>query len=729
MPAVPLYAFTLFLSACLLFLIQLMVGKMLLPRFGGTPAVWNTCLLFFQAMLSLGYAYAHKLTSLASKAQIATHITVLALGVAFLPPWIASEGVTGSRLEAIAVLATLTGAVGLPVFAVSATSPLLQRWFTQVHRVATNDPYFLYAASNAGSLLALASYPVAIEPALSLRLQSYAWGSGYVMLVLAIFACATLVPPHVASAPSKDPQRLGVSHPERITPHGWPAWFVLSFIPTSLLYGVTSIVTTDVAPVPLLWAIPLVLYLVTYVLAFVQAPRVPYRVFATILPILLATMLVSAVANAAAAAWLLLVLHLGGFFVAATVLHRMLAVVRPPAQRLTRYYLVISLGGVTAGVFNVLVAPLVFDDLFEYPLALVLATLAASGPIAGPLLGRRETSIRRMSAVCLGIVLAVLTFGCRAPWDLRATMIAVLVVTISGKALTRSRVAVLLTAIVAALIVPYSSRAPGVEESERRTFFGVHRVIRDSSSGFATYLHGSTIHGMQSLDPARADQPLTYFHRTGPIGRLMREFVDARPAAHVGVLGLGVGTLAAYARADQSWVFYEIDPMVERIAHESFSYLPRCTASHRVVLGDARLSLAESPAEAFDVLVMDAFSSDAVPAHLLTIEAMRLYLSHLSNTGVLALNVTNRFLDLEPLVAAAANVLDLHGRIRRDLVLSDEQLTAGKTASRWIVLARTERHLGTLAHDDDWQPLDRDHSVAAWTDEFSNLWAVTKFTH
>ena len=723
-----LFAFTVFASASLLFCVQPMVAKGVLPLLGGSPAVWNTCAVFFQAALLAGYAYAHATTSwLGVRRQAVLHVAVVALPMLLLP-----IGLTPDRFPAAPesnpvpwLFGVLAVTVGLPFFAVSTTSPVLQRWFAAT---GSADPYALYGASNLGSMLALAAYPLLIEPGLRLADQTGLWAMGYGGLVVLTAACAfaTLRAPATTFAPApNEPNSDGRPGLTR-----WLTWVALAIPPSSLMLGVTTYLSTDVAAVPLLWVAPLALYLLTFILVFARRP-VGLDFWARKgLPMAAVLLTFALGLGTTDLAWA--PVHLFGFFAASMVCHAELARRRPPARYLTAFYLAMSVGGVLGGLFNALVAPNVFDRVAEYPLALVLACLArpALAVLKGGE-GRRRWLDVLLPLILLGLILglAALPRGDGASPDLAPDGLAVkalfglAVMVVYTWADRPVRFALGLGAVLSAgALFPDRS---GTVLWQERSVFGVLRVAKVAGPETVHRLiHGSTLHGQQTLDPARRREPQTYYHHDGPAGQILALHAEGPVRGGVGVVGLGVGSLAAYARPSEEWTFYEIDPAVARVARDVrfFTYLADCPAGPpRVILGDARLRLREAPDGGFALLVLDAFSSDAVPVHMLTREALALYRRKLAPGGRLAFHVSNRFFDLGPALGALARDCGWACRFRRDLDVTAEQQRSGRSPSIWAVMARCEEALGPLARDSRWRVPRVRPGESPWTDDYSNL--------
>jgi hypothetical protein len=761
-----------------------MVGKMILPLLGGTPAVWATCMVFFQAALLGGYAYAHASTAwLGVFRQAGLHLVVLALPLAVMPLVVDPTLVRGGEANPIlSVLIVLSTSVGLPFAVVSATAPLLQKWFTHTGHSAAGDPYFLYAASNLGSMLGLLSYPSFIEPSLSVRgpgwlSQTALWSVGYVLLATLTLACAltlwwnastrTTPPSNATNAAGSRPALAG--GPGAAANETWAdaprrgqrlCWVALAFVPSSLLLGATTYITTDIAAVPLLWVLPLAIYLLSFIVAFGRWPaRLHRMVVATTLPLILLTMflMVSALRQRI---WMTVLCHLVLLLVVGLAFHGELAFARPSPERLTEFYLLISAGGVLGGLFNALLAPTIFTSLLEYPLTMVLACmLLAFRPIAG---GRRPAAhvalawalavvasalILYSESATLKIDFAFLTrvFNLDAHWlidwlnPLERTLNKVLIYgpPLAATFLLRRRPLALGLALAGTLVVAGFVDARNNEQiRQTRSFFGVLRISRDrDEKGYTELRHGTTLHGRQSLEPERRNEPLSYYYRQGPIGQIFAE-LDRRSAVHrTAVIGLGTGTLAAYARPGDAMTFYEIDRVVRDIAfdREYFTYVTDAQsrgATLRVELGDARLRLEtvrkERPGERYDLIVVDAFTSDAIPVHLLTRQAVRLYFEMLNPDGLLALHISNRYLRLEPVVANLAEDAGLGGRL---LEHDDSLEPKGSAESTWALLARTSEALGSLAHDRRWTTvkLEADPRVGTWTDDVHNLVSIFKW--
>jgi hypothetical protein len=796
-------------SAALLFLVQPMFAKMVLPMLGGTPAVWNTCMVFYQAMLLAGYLYAHLATRcLGIRRQAGVHLVLMALPWIVLPIAVATAWTPpgGAANPVPWLLMLLLVSVGLPFFIVSASAPMLQAWFADTGHRAGRDPYFLYAASNLGSMLALVGYPLVVERYLKLAEQSRVWAIGYAVLMLLTGGCALLLWSRRGVA-----QPAGSAHPEvedrpLSVPTLWLRlrWLALSFVPSSLLLGVTMYISTDIAAVPLLWVMPLALYLLTFVLVFARWPSWlsqevlrtwprarwlagaldPHWICVWLQPFLLVAIAMALFETVTANMGWIILLHLATFFIAAMVCHGELARSRPAARYLTEFYLWMSVGGVLGGAFNAIVAPLAFRSVplvLEYPLAMVLACM-----LRPPVLRTRWPNLSRLLDLLLPIGLwcgLYLLKNLSTGWHFRAGLqwldrdawnwagdLNDLVTRWTGKNfhLTEAMLILGLGGLVAfAFQVRPVRFATGIgvvllaghlwfsgAATDRvytdRSFFGIMRVkettyepyvepdlekalAQDETPPPGTYIkrtliHGSTNHGEQRFDPVWRTRPVTYYFPTGPIGEVFTKLIDPGVNRQIGIIGLGTGTTAAFGKPGQQFTYFEIDSHVRTIAETSglFTYLNDTPAEYEIVMGDARLSLEKQPDHKFDLLLVDAFSSDAIPVHLLTREAVDLFFQKLKPNGILLVHISNRHLDLAPVVGNIAEDLRLVARVRNDseLFFSFAESMNGKFASEVVVVVRDAKRLGPLDDDPEWEEIPPDDDVGVWTDDYSNVLAV-----
>ena len=737
----PLYLLTVLMSAGLLFLVQPMFARMVLPMLGGSPSVWNTALVFYQMTLLAGYAYAHLLTRWLTVRRQA--IVLLAIvGVAFicLPIALPRGWSPPTDHSPVAwMLGLLAVGIGLPVFVVSTTGPLIQKWFAASGHSGARDPYFLYAASNAGSMLGLLGYPLLIEPRLRLSEQSAMWTAGYATLALLIVGCAVWLARSAGAAraaASGDPQPPVIDIAEHSTsmraaitmPRRW-RWVMLAFIPSSLMIGVTTHITTDVAAIPLLWVLPLALYLLSFILVFASRPPLPHIAMVRALPMSVLALVIVMEARAAEPLRMIVALHLLQMFIAAMVCHGELARDRPAPKHLTEFYLWLAVGGALGGVFNALIAPVAFQSNAEYPIAIVLACLALP-PRAAFKTDHRSLALDYVMPVLMGGVVVGFYAVCsifKLPMSgvaiaLLFTALALPLYSMAGRPV---RFGLALAAVLIADPGSLMQRARLLHQE--RSFFGVHRVMLTPSLKYHDLIHGSTLHGSQRINPSVSNEPLGYYHREGPAGDVFSE-LPARAGRDVAVAGLGSGALAAYAREGEHWTFFEIDPAVERIASDTsyFCYLAASRAELHIVLGDARRSITAADSR-FDLMVFDAYTSDAIPVHLLTREALSAYREKLKPGGVMVFHLSNRYFDLVPVMAGLADDAKLACRVRLMMGVPEATSDSLRIAnSDYAVVARSDADLGALASDSRWVTIKPRKTLRLWTDDYSSLLSVLR---
>lgn len=675
---IALYGFTIFLSAALLFMVQPMIARMVLPRLGGSPSVWNACMLFFQTLLLLAYGYAHVATErLGPRRQGLGHIVVVVAAFALLPVALPA-GSPGSWPMAW-LLMNLAIACAGPFFLLATTSPLLQRWLADTRHPLASNPYVLYIASNAGSLIGLIAYPLVVEPVMTLTEQSAlaSWGLLVVggLHLLCVWMLRRSAPPLPAgpapraassARPGKGGVKAGVRPARGEAVGAAPAakgrevwrerlvWGVLSFIPSSLLLGVTQHLSTDIVAMPLLWVVPLALYLVTFMLAFGSRGPAMVAPLARLFAISACSIALIMVIEARKPVAVVVLFHILTFFLGALLCHARLSAAKPEASRLTEFYLVMAVGGVLGGLFNAIVAPVVFVDVFEYPLALVL--VAAVRPGAGRRPGVLDGVIPALVAAYIVAVNTLVIDPVRTGY-IAAGALAGGVPAVSAFLCSVRRVgfaATLAVVLAATFVYPRGFRERLYSE---RTFFGVYRVARTMDGSAISLLHGTTIHGEQPLrDGERQPIASTYYHPRSPIGRIFEAGRGDPRFRRVGLVGMGVGSLAAYAEEGARLTFHEIDPAIVRIASDPalFTYLSESAGEWDVKLGDGRRTMEDVPDGTYGVIVLDAFTSDAIPVHLMTVEAFELYKRKLAPGGLLAVHISNRYLDLRPIVTGAA---------------------------------------------------------------------------
>ena len=914
------FAFTLFTSATLLFLVEPMIGKMITPLLGGTPAVWNTCMVFYQAVLLAGYAYAHFSTSwLGARKQAALHVVLLALPFLFLPVAVNPDLIKGGENPILGLLRLLSMTVGLPMFVVSASAPLLQKWFADTSHPSAQDPYFLYGASNLGSMLALLAYPTVVEPNLRLGQQSIDWTIGYGVLAALTVLCALFL----WRSPARDEGQQARDAKEDLSVRTLGSsslasaeilkgdvtwlrvlrWVALAFVPSSLMLGATTYITTDIAAIPLLWVTPLALYLLSFIIVFSHVPAWLQWLGLTLagaavtlllwfffwnaetlaarpfLHLLVRISIVLAGGGGVYASWwgwshrrpdmlhramvlamppLVLVLlffllaaplglkitigwslglHLATLFVVAMVCHGELARDRPTANHLTGYYLWMSVGGVLGGLFNALAAPVLFSSLVEYPLALMLGCLLAPplGPAAETSWGRRFDMVltglfmgigllliflrlpdrdlpfddlkntpwlgelaallvgggigvaAAMRArdnkfdhwmdlvlpLSLGVLLVGLSWGLqsnmlwprviniadlihRHPWNLTLILTFGVPLVLAYTFVERSlRFALAIGAVL--LAGSFCSTFDSPVLHQERGFFGVLRIsdkiyhYRDGDFLLRRLDHGTTLHGIQCLNEERRNEPLTYYHHTGPIGALMLAYngPDTPPEKmNLAVIGLGTGCMAAHARKGQHLTFYDIDPIVKRLSFDAanpyFTFVQGARdrgAIVDLVMGDARLTMARQQlkdSEKYGMIVVDAFSSDAIPVHLITLQALDVYLDKLTADGLIVFHISNRYLDLAPVLynlaqeRGLAAVMQSDNWEEEDAPRSSELMA--KTSSSWVVLSPSKERLDKLLALNDWEEERQAMRaellpLSLWPDYGAGLSGLAMFLH
>ena len=738
-----IFAATLLLSAFLLFSVQPIFAKMVLPKLGGSPSVWAISMCFFQAVLLAGYCYAWAINRFAPprKAPL-LHLALLAAAALALPFGLPANSEPPAGDAYLWLIGILTIGVGLPFFAVSANAPLLQAWFARTGHPQAQDPYFLYGASNLGSLAALLAYPVLIEPVLGLAVQARVWSSGFVLLAALIGACGLIMV--MAGEEDGANPAAAAGTQQACAPVSWQqclVWIGLAFVPSGLLVAFSSYVTTDVASAPFVWVIPLALFLATFILVFRDRPVISHTLMLTLQPAVVALTL-TGLAIAGTLGWMAAtVAGFAGFFVTTMVAHRELYQRRPASQHLTAFYLWMSLGGVLGGVFAAIMSPQIFNALFEFPLLLVLGMLCRPG-----LANAIADKARRIDALKLAggglITIVALMMACRMQMIpvAAAGQITLLVILAGGvlMLLTREQpLRQLALCMLTALALVKLPTAMTLGHSER-SFFGVHRIVVEKStdsdgriSGEARILlHGTTLHGIERIKDAEG-RPITgrpvassYYHPDSPMRRALEIAREHRKlhggAFAAGIVGLGAGSMACYAQTSDRWRLYEIDPVVVKIARTEFSFLPRCLPTANIVIGDARLTLAKEPPGRFDYLLIDAFSSDSIPVHLLTREALQLYLDKLSPDGLLTLHISNRHLELESVAAALAGSFPgVHAAFVKDM----RKATIDASPSSVMVISRSVSSLAPVLALPGAR-LASKPSTAVWTDDFSNVLAA-----
>jgi len=717
-----LYFATILTGSFLLFLIQPMVARMALPRLGGAPNVWNSAMLVYQGLLLGGYWYAHRLSRLPLRRQAAIHLALFALAALTLPVSLAELAPPASGTEVWWVPLLFLLSIGPVFFAVSAQAPLMQRWYAL--DPDAGQPWALYAASNLGSFGGLIAYPLLAEPLLPLKAQAWAWSLGYLLLLVLIVLAARARWGLIESGGKMIPQSVESG---RIPGRKRALWIVLAAVPSGLMLSTTTHLTTDVFAMPLLWVVPLGLYLLSFSIAFADW-RLPARSLSA-----LAWLTVLSIGGMAAVSfgWMgvvPLLCSLLMLFLVCTALHSRLYDLRPEASQLTAFYLAMSAGGALGGVFTALIAPLAFDWVWEYPLlVLAAAFLLPRGALPD---WRNATdldpALRRLALAGLILAAALLCwwlYDANYYVDSRPERWPLaLLLAIVGLALVPWRgLAVALLVAVMLAQGGFDTLEESREGLRTRSYFGIYTVRDYSKSRLRTLLHGTTTHGEQSLDPARQRTPLAYYGPSSGAGIVFshpRELIG--DTAHMGVLGLGTGSLACFVQPGERLTLFEIDPAVLELSRDgTFTYLSGCAPQARVVLGDARLKLADEPDGSFDLLAIDAFSSDSVPMHLFTHEAFGVYLDKLSPGGVMMVHISNNYIDLEPALAAEIKARGLHAALRDD----NPQPDTDYWATSWVAVSRDPGQIArirSLAPQYPWRALGAP-AAHVWRDDYASI--------
>lgn len=755
-----LYTGCIFLSAFLLFLVQPMIGKMFLPWVGGSSAAWNTCMFFFQGLLMAGYAYTHlTIARLGSKKQVFLQFGLMTAAIFFLPMTFAGS-VSVPEDPSLWLVWQLLKTCGLPFFMIAGISPLLQIWFAQTMHKNAQNPFFLYSASNAGSLAALLAYPTLVEPSLNLGEQARLWTSGYVVLLFLMLACYMCV--------KKSENQDKVIAEEVIEPapsrNQILRWVVAAFVPSSLLLAVTQYMTTDLVPLPLFWVVPLMIYLFTYTVAFSDRFSPKASTLGRVALFTILTFISFYLFVEITYFWLSLVIHLFTFMIMSLFCHRTIAETKPGVKYLTGFYLWISFGGLLGGLFNSLLAPVIFSEYFEYPLLIALSCLlldwlclprsdeSSLPPLGGLVMAMVGVYVFCAIVFAANINLPSVVFGFVTYIGLDTTsaglknvivfladytkwirqfffVLATLLPAILLRKSYRVRFFPLVSVVLLLLFVWNVTQHKIVWRS--RNFFGVKKVFFDTERNLRYLAHGSTIHGKQSFAEDHRREPLTYYHRRGPLGDIFSLPFSAKKDLSVAIIGLGIGSTAAYSREGDRFVFFEIDPQVALIAakKEIFSYLHDFAQQCTVIIGDGRLKMMQTPDNDFDIILIDAFSSDAVPIHLLTVEAMQIYLQKLVENGILAVHVSNRYLNLKPNLQALAQHYGLQLAFISDNNFDDtDSANFERSQAEYALFTRSKEIVNYLAaiSDGAWGPLPAREPFKPWTDSHSSVYPLLR---
>ncbi|SFM19737.1 hypothetical protein SAMN03159423_5953 [Bradyrhizobium sp. NFR13] len=724
-----IYTAAIFTSALLLFSVQPLFTKMVLPRLGGSPAVWSVAMVFFQSLLLGGYAYAHYLMQLRSRlVPVVVHLLLLIVALLTLPLSIASSwGTPPESGYAFWLLGLFAVSIGLPFFALAANNPLLQAWFVRTGHPNGHDPYFLYASSNIGSFLALLSYPVLLEPMFSLRTQNLIWTSGYGLLILLIAGCGALLlksPVVAVAAPGADV----VDAPAP----SWASrarWIFLAAVPSGLLIAVTAHISTDVAAAPLLWVLPLSFYLLTWVLVFQSRPLLPHAWILMLQPLAIAGVVVLLAIGGEQNLLLTLGGHLLCFFIIAMACHGELARQRPAARYLTGYYVALSFGGMVGGLFAGLIAPFTFSWIAEYPILIAFAVLCR------PSLPERYSGWARWYWIALVVAAIALIVPSYTTGKLFTWIDTQRVYVVSAVAIVGMIVAILLradrlklvaiTVLALALIRFYPADDGRVETV--RSFFGVHKIVVTPNNQYHVLMHGTTIHGAEKYlnddgTPVTGrPEPISYYYKDGGIGQAITA-VRARKGAplRVAVIGLGSGSLTCASAPGEDWKFFEIDQSMVDTARDPkyFSYIQKCEPDVKPVIGDARLTFAKEPDGVYDLIIVDAYSSDAIPIHLATEEAMEIYKEKLAPQGAVVMHVSNRHLELASVVVGIADANDMKSWVYSEDSGRDNEYIFSTNV---VISAHDAADVGSIATSSQWALTEANDDQRVWTDDYSNV--------
>jgi hypothetical protein len=692
--------------------------------------VWSVAMVFFQSLLLGGYAYAHYLMQLRNRMiPVVIHLVLLVVALLTLPLSIANGwGEPPTSGYAFWLLGLFAVSIGLPFFALAANNPLLQAWFVRTGHPNGPDPYFLYASSNIGSFLALLSYPVLLEPMFTLRTQNLIWTGGYGLLIVLIAACGVLLLRSPASAAVDT--LAGDGNAPAPTWALRARWIFLAAVPSGLLIAVTAHISTDVAAAPLLWVLPLSLYLLTWVLVFQSRPLLPHKWMLLLQPLAIMGGIILLVVGGEQNLLMTLGGHLLCFFIIAMASHGELARTRPAARYLTGFYVALSFGGMIGGLFAGLIAPFTFSWIAEYPILLALAALCRPAG-ASDLWSRWSRWYWLLLAVAaLALIAPSYTTGKTFAWlnEQRvylasgvavAAMILVLLLKVD-----RWKFAAMVTlALVLTRIYPLDEgRVDTV-----RSFFGVHKILVTPNGQYHVLMHGTTIHGAQKIlnddgTPVTGrPEPISYYHKDGGIGRAISAVRERKGAPlRVAVIGLGSGTLACASEPGETWKFFEIDQSMVDTARDPkyFSYIKNCEPDLKPVMGDARLTFAREPDGVYDLIIVDAYSSDAIPIHLATEEAMKIYKDKLAPQGAVVMHVSNRHLELASVVVGIAEENDLKSWVYSEDSNRDNEYIF---ATEVVVSAREDADVGKLASSDVWELTEADEKQRVWTDDYSNV--------
>lgn len=712
---------TLALSSFLLFLIQPLIAKILLPVFGGVPEVWNVCMVFFQGTLLLGYIYAYMSSRfLKLSGQVALHFCLIIGGILMLSVlWMQTQPLLGAHME-FAMLMLLAKKLILPIFIISATAPLVQFWFGNTSHPQAKNPYFLYSASNVGSLFALLSFPILLEPFIGLQHLTFDWKLLYflfsLLLALTVLLCCraqslSLKVTEELSTPVNGMQRM--------------RWLLLSFAPSSLLLAVTQNITTDIAAIPMLWILPLFIYLLTFVIAFARKPIIPHQWMVRELPMFLIFPLIAlSKTTLALSAWELIAFHLLGFFALTMVCNGELVASKPQKSHLTEFYLWLAFGGFLGGIFNGIVAPLIFNGIYEYYIAFCVCVLLCPWPQVNNRYTWQWADILIPASVAIVLTINHFFYGAYSQYNLFKQLDVIVGLSVIAGILMWGQRPFCFAASVAVLFF-FALDIPGFKHSDliwqSRNFFGVTRVYKNDALDMHVLMGGRTLHGVEFFKKnAQFNNEATYYKPVYSVSQLLTQ---KKSPLRIAVAGLGAGVLSCEFRKTDEVTFFEIDPMVIKIAQHPplFSYLQNCPPAGGIVQGDARLNLAKVGAHYFDVIVIDVFSSDAIPVHLFTREAVQTYMEKLSADGLLMFNISSSHLNIQPVLTVIGQQLGLAAFFYKSIPTGEMELP-----SEWMILTNNNNLSQQLLQNLHWQKLIVADKAFVWTDDFSNILRVLR---
>lgn len=732
-----LFSLTIFLSSFLLFFLELLAGKKLLPLFGGSSAVWTCCLFFFQIVLLAGYTYAHLISNhLKKRAFLIFHIILAIIVVIYQSLAVRIQPENVDYFHPLNSLFKWLGVyIGVPFFLLSTTSPMLQKWFSLTGNKRSADPYFLSVASNTGSLLCLIGYVCLIEPTLSVDYQTTIFNSCFIILVCLLVICGILTLNKNQSEeiiPISKQSSDNFNQKNRARLNSIIYWICYAFVPSSLMLGVTSNITTNVAPVPLLWVLPLALYLLSYIFAFMQKPIIPFEFLDRWFPFILIITSPFSFLTVYNNVILTVTVQLFHFFIIALYCHYRLFILRPDTSELTLFYSVTALGGTLGSVFNSLLAPLVFNDYYEYFIIIIFGII---------LYGIRSKDRLEISKVNQSIftLLILSTVICHIAvkyfHNTTHYNYEILIYGILSLFCYYFRFYPLLfsSAFSLALICLYSLQGSKdiVIRKSLRNFYGVKKIAHDYNKNLAFLQHGNINHGAQHLSKEKSLIPTAYYHKTGPIKDIFELFNDQNLEDKVGIVGLGTGGMQCYAKTGETFTYYELDPEVARIAGNDsfFTYLSHGPGKNKIEIGDGRLLLNNVKDNSLKLLVLDAFSSDAVPIHLLTKEAFDIYAKKIVSDGVIVFHISNQYITLEPPVSLAAESQQFSSFVREDTIINKDEALDGKTPSIYLITTKNQEIISRIENKEGWRAARPDRSKKVFSDDYSDIFSYIKFSY